>query len=300
MVDKKRAKPPSEDEIAERMIAKLHRQRVWESTLDRAWNVPRRTRARAVRGLGLSAGEVLFLSQSVTDWFLQRANLGIEDRKLAEGGSRDEWDLQKHVVIHARAYGKAVEQAVSEFADLLTQAVLARRRGKNLLKESRAAIWRSAIEFAFHLASEAVWVAWLKAAEAPVVPQSVGWAERERGLFKQRLVIYRSDWLREADRRIGVRLLLAGGELHTRTVNAVAARVGMLLVEKPDLDDKSLCLELDRQNERNNAEEVPNFLKKASIRLWSDPFRDNNRRLIQSLHEYFSRIRREYGDSDDR
>ena len=287
------------------LIENLRRRHEWYRTLDAQDQALYDVKPRKSSLPGLGLGEVEFLRRHAIQEFLHHAKLGRDEMLLLEEhlhhplteGRKDEL-----ILLLAKSYSSSITWATGGYADLLTQALLSRSERTRLAEKTRMAICSEAIQFADSLSTPGLHASWEDNTQAPTFP--IGTApvqERERVFFWERMRIYRSDWSREAYRRITVRFLLAGGrELSVRT-SPFRRRVARLVFRMQEAADHEICLEMDRQNERafNEKREsvfpVPPSLEHSGVRLWAEPFEKNQSALIQDIHELLSKIRNEFG-----
>jgi hypothetical protein len=74
------------------------------------------------------------------------------------------------------------------------------------------------------------------------------------------------------------------------------------MLEFPNADDKTLCREIDKRNEKALSHSsdgkvpipVPGFLTRKGIRLWADAFGNNCLREKQRVHELLSKVRKQF------
>lgn len=254
---------------------------------------------RPVRELKLSEDALLFLRRHVVQEFFSRAQIGNNERRYIESGryTKDFW-----VVEHARTYAKAICWAVGEFADVITQAVLSRASQHDISETVRGAVWSEALRFGDDLATVGVWSAWFEKCYFPNVsdPNSTAWTDQDRGTFVERVRYARGLWLQEADRCINLRLLLAGAREKVRRIEPKRREVAKLMVENPSCSDRDLTVKIDSLNapaySRQNPPPCPppGFLK---TRLWAEAFEPGRERDAQKMHEYFSKIRKQFSIS---
>jgi hypothetical protein len=311
---------PDAPQYADILIDKLKRKKDWESALDArnqlfAGPIPSATAGPS----GLSSSELYFLRQHVLQNFQRRARLSIGEIELLDRHLKpvplDRFATERLVFEHARTYKTAVEEAVSELTDLVTHAALARKRRRVLKDRDRVAIWMEAISFSELLTRPEVWGKWCDRAGVPAHAQPA-FGEPERQSFWKLLLMHRSDWLSEADRRIDLRGLLSGVRDRARRLDPLHKSIARLMFALGDptrsrresggrleaaVSDLDICREMDSQNERALSESrslpfpVPAFLERMQIRLWAGPFQDKNLLLTQRLYEFLSKIRREFG-----
>jgi hypothetical protein len=307
--------PPDQPQYTDILIDKLKRRKDWESALDARFQLFAGHVSSVKAGpSGLSSNELYFLRQHVLKNFQRRAKLGISEMELLDRhlnpNPLDRFAKERLVFEHAKTYKMAVEQAVGQFADFVTHAVLARNRRKVLKDRDRVAIWTEAIRFSEVLTGTEVWSSWCDAAGVPGHEQPV-FGDPERESFWRRLLMHRSDWLREADRRMDLRGLLSGVRDRARRLDPRHKAIARLMFVLADpaipprgetaVTDLDIFREMDSQNERALSESrslpfpVPAFLERKQIRLWAGPFQDKNPVLMQRLYELLSKTRRRFG-----
>jgi len=253
---------------------------------------------RATGPLKLTQDVLLFLKQHVIKEFFRRAAPRTEEMRCFESGIASK---EASVVMHATTYANAICWAAGKFADLLVQALIARKKESDISKAARAAVWQEALKFADELAGEGVWSSWLVKGHFPVSGYlEPVWTDQDRQTFFERVRYSRSEWLSEADRRINVRLILDGARPRIKRVEQRRQEIAKLMYESPKCSDHDLCLRIDALNEAALSRRseipcpVPDFLKKLKLRLWTDAFSGNHAATTQKMHEYLSKIRKEF------
>ena len=217
---------------------------------------------------------------------------------------------EQHALLFADACGKAVGRATGDFADMLTQAVVARRGRKDFSLKLRKQMWTECLRFAMSLArleSASAWIdkAWGDDPREGVVPRTPGSSLQEmaqsgatfRGKFgpkfEERIRHGSCDWLNEADRKIELRLLLSvalrrGVKLDDPSKKAVA----LLLILNSNLTTRQCCARLDASNERNpRSAPIPEAWRKRGARSWIDAYENMN----SSVKTFVSTVRKEAG-----
>jgi hypothetical protein len=287
------------------LMENLKRRKEWTRKLDaqaqafygvKSWQ-------SALPGLGIE--EVRFLKRYAIQEFLDGALLGREEMALLERHllrSLDEFGRDQLVVAVARTYARAIKRAAGDYADMLAQVLLSRSGRARLAEKTRMSICREVMEYSDTLSTPASHDSWAEKTQAPVFPAGrAPFEDRERAFFWERMRIYRSDWIREADNRISLRLLLAGGREPQVRTNPFRRAIARLIVMMLNSTDRAICLEMDRQNERALNENhrpafpVPKSFERNGVRLWADAFETKRAELIQDVHELLSRVRREFG-----
>jgi hypothetical protein len=250
----------------------------------------------AIGPLKLTRNGMLYLKQHVIMEFNRRAAPTPREARCIESGIAAQELL---VIVHADTYAKAINWAVGEFADLLTQTLATRTTGRDITETVRAVLWDEALRFADYLTLESVWSTWLEHGDFPVAKfEGGGWTEQDRQTFFQRVGFSRTEWLFEVDRRINVRLILGGAKQTIKRVERRRQEIAKLMYQNRGASDRDLCLRIDALNEAalNRKSEipcpVPAFLKKS--RLWADAFNGNNGNMTQKMHEYLSKIRGQF------
>jgi len=252
--------------------------------------------------LKLTGNALHFLRTHVIREFINRAALSSEEKRyLGSGGSSKSF----LIVEHAKSYQEAIGWAVGEFADLLVQAVLGRTRQRDISETARRAVWKEALRFADMLAEESPWTSWEEKAGTPIVSnyEDCILDDQDRASFRQRLLSYRWEWLEESDRRIKVRLVLAGAREEVKRVEPRRREIAKMMFANPHASALELCRMIDSINEAalSRAQEVPcpvpDLLMKRGLRLWADAFGRNHNHETQRMQEYLSKIRKEFGFS---
>jgi hypothetical protein len=250
----------------------------------------------AIGPLKLSRNVMLYLEQHVIGEFNRRAAPAPREARCIESGIAAQELL---VEVHADTYAKAIQWAVGEFADVLTQTLTTRTTGRDISETVRAALWDEALRFADYLTLESVWSTWLEHGDFPVANfGESGWTEQNRQTFFRRVGFSRTEWLFEVDRRINVRLILCGAKQTIKRVERRRQEIAKLMYQNRGASDRDLCLRIDALNEAalNRSSEipcpVPAFLKNS--RLWADAFNGNNGNIAQKMHEYLSKIRGQF------
>jgi len=253
---------------------------------------------RATGPLKLPRDIVVYLRQHVIKEFFRRAAPRPEEMRCFESGIASKEAL---VVMHATTYANAICWAAGEFADLLVQALIARRKESDISKTARTAVWQEALKFADELAGEGVWSSWVMKGHFPAGGYlEPVWTDQDRQTFYERVRLSRSEWLSEADRRINVRLILGGARPRIKRVEQRRREIAKLMYESPKCSDHDLCVRIDALNEAALGRQneipcpVPDFLKKLKLRLWADAFSGNRAETTQKMHEYLSKIRKEF------
>jgi hypothetical protein len=185
---------------------------------------------------------------------------------------------------------------------------MGRTRRCDISHKLRRAIWEQAIAFANSLAGEGMWESWANKLDIPRdrKPEEVVFGDDQRNFLFERLAMCRGDWLGEADRRIDLRILLAGGTDTTRRIDPTRGEIARLMLENSNIDDQGLCREMDRRNENFLSRSgddpgrcrvpfpLPEFLECKGLRLWDDAFGPDREREVQRVHELLSKIRRQF------
>jgi hypothetical protein len=251
----------------------------------------------------LSQNVVFCLRNHVITEFIDRAELGREEKEHLESG---DYTREALVVAHAKTYARAIQWAVGKYADLLVQIIIGRSRQPGNSAKMSSLVWEETLRFADVLANQGTWESWLENCYFPRVQdgRSRNWEDSELKIFWERLKFHRDEWLFEVDRRIALRLVLAGVRQSVRRVEARRRGIAKLIVLNPRSSDLNLCIQIDSQNEaartRGKGEPfpVPDFLKRLGCRLWQDAFDPQRRTETQRMHEYLSKIRKDFGLQD--
>lgn len=217
-------------------------------------------------------------------------------------------EAESQAVLFADACDKAIARTTGHFADMLTQAVIAKRARRDFPLQLRIEIWAECLRFAMRLADFKVagqWVdkAWGTAARENVLPhihrldtmaeqsaEVAKFAEKFRVRFSDRIRHGSPQWLGDADRRISLRQVLSplsrdGMKRQDRSKQAVA----FLLTVSADLSAEQVCGKLDSQNAASpNSAPLPSTWKKLGIRSWTDAFA----RYPARVKTFISKIRK--------
>ncbi len=254
---------------------------------------------RSIGPLKLTRGVLLLLKHHVVKEFFRLAAPTAEEKRCIEfkGAVREVL-----VVENARTYAKAICWAVGEFADSLTQVVTGRTRRPSMSDAARRAVWEESLRFADELATEGLWSTWLDNGNFPVSHDSESvWTDQDRQKLFQRVRLSRTEWLFEADRRITHRLILCGAKPGLKRVEQRRREVAKLMFEYPQSSAHDLCVRIDSLNEAAESRKneipcpVPDFLKRFGLRLWGDAFGGGRPEITQKMHEYLSKIRKQFG-----
>jgi hypothetical protein len=220
---------------------------------------------------------------------------------------------ERHAVLFAQTCDGAVKRASGEFADLLTQAVIARRGRKDFPLGLRADMWAECLRFSMKMArfdAAGEWVdrAWGHAPKESPLPHIhtldtmalqradvAKFSAKFRAKFEERLRHGSPRWLDEADRRIELRRLLSSAPQRLSSLDDPSKRaVANLLFINPKLQARELCAKLDSGNERNPihpAAPLPKKWIKKGVRLWMEAYE----RFRGNVKSYFSKVRSENG-----
>jgi hypothetical protein len=256
-------------------------------------------RGRRVRPLKLSEDEASFFRRHIIADLLDSAPLYLFQKwVLQPKGYTKEYLVWEH----AKAYSKAVQHAVGEFADLLTQAVMAKAKRRDVSEKQREAIWEQAILFGDELLTLDMWSVWIIRHAEQFASEPV-FGDKETEALGNRLKLDRRECLGEADDRINLRILLAGGREAATRIDRVRREIAKLMLEFPGADNQRLCREIDKRNEKALSHSsdgkvpmpAPDFLKRRGIRLWAGAFGNDCKRETQRVHELFSKIRKQFG-----
>jgi hypothetical protein len=211
----------------------------------------------------------------------------------------------------ALACGKAIAKATGQFADMLTQAVIARRGSKDFPLKLHTELWAECLDFAMDLAGYGMASRWVEKAwgnvtsEQPlphitrldtIEDQTIEtdkFLDAFRPVFR-RIVHDSPEWLAEAERKIDLRCLLSstpqrrGKRVSDKSKQAVA----MLLTINPKLSAKQVCGKLDSRNEMSpDSAPIPKSWQKPSVRLWTEA----HWRFPKRVNTFISKVRRDAG-----
>jgi hypothetical protein len=275
------------------------------------WDEALSAQAQLESSAGMNRGQgPLKLSEDWVRFIRRHVIQELDARAALSRPIRDNSHLSKEALAceAAKAYGKAVTWATGEFADLLTQLALGRTKRRNISEKVRSAIWGETIRFGNELCNEYLVDSWTRHAGVlpAVASKDQAFGDFERKACQDRLAMYDREWLSEADRRIVLRILLAGGAETGRRIDPLRGEIARLMLENPSADDQGLCKEMDRQNEnslsrsRDNAGTgrvpfpLPEFLERKGLRLWDDAFGTDREQEAQRVHELLSKIRKQF------
>jgi len=309
--------PGSLEEVVESHIR--HLQRV-KNALDK---LPKERRG----SLGLSENELSAIYRAAMIRFRDSAKLSEELREQRErfretfnerlerfrknSESEASHLAEMHAVLFAQQCDKAIGRATGDFADMLTQAVIARLGKKEFSLTRQKELWTECLKFAFGLAKFEIAGAWIDDAwgtdprEAPLPhlytietisdQQSAveRFAAKFRPRFESRLTMGSSGWLNEADHRIELRRLLSIAPLRRARANDPSKRaLTRLLFESPNLTAEQICGRLDAKNETNHQNApVPRAWQKAGTRSWIDA----HEKFRGRVKTFISTVRKEAG-----
>ena len=211
-------------------------------------------------------------------------------------------------VLFARNCEAAVGKACGDFADLLTQAVIARRGRKDFPLNLHREMWAECLRFAMGLArfeTAGVWIdkAWgTDPRESPLphlsklessseqVAQVTKFVEKFRPQFEERIRHGSPGWLNEADRRIELRCLLSSAPQRRANLNDPSKKaVALLLTANSELSSEKVCGKLDSRNDRAPmSAPIPRAWAKRGVRSWVDA----RSKFQGSVDTYISSIRK--------
>lgn len=245
----------------------------------------------------------------------QREEFREQHFERREGFKKNPQDTLNHLprllaVLFARACEAAVHGATGGFADMLAQAVIARRGRKDFSLTLRAEMWGECLRFAMGLADWEAAGAWVDRAwgyapyENPIAlsPGAELHEQKEvaqafsaefRKMFEEQMRHGSPAWLNEADRRIELRCLLSsaprrGVKLDDPSKKAVA----LLLMVSPSLTTEQCCSKLDAKNETSPGNTpIPETWRKCGARSWSDAYG----RFRVRVKTFVSTVRKEFG-----
>jgi hypothetical protein len=211
-----------------------------------------------------------------------------------------------HGALFAIACDEAVKRATGEFADMLTQAVIARRGRKDFPLGFRTEIWKECLRFAMSLAqwkSASFWVdlAWGHDPHESPLPHlyklesikeqqaaAMTFSDKFRPALEERMRHGSPQWLDEADGRISLRCLLSYVPARRARLDDPSKRaVALLLTVRPELSTEQVCAKLDAKNETSpNSAPVPKAWQRRGARSWTDAYDK-----IPSVKSYVSKLR---------
>ncbi len=187
----------------------------------------------------------------------------------------------------ATDYAFAIEDSFSEFADLLTQAVLARKRAltKRIFWEIvDAALGWAAERNNWDHAETFVAIAVSKRGRKKVSPAA-------QKAFLAELEAFASRWQIQAVSAVRLRLALSARP-EPSWLPKDPAKLHILLIKKmhPRLSQREICLKLDVYNARTKeAAPLPEEWRRAGHRLWVSAYDDRN--LRPHVKTFISKVR---------
>jgi len=265
--------------------------------------------------LGLNEGEPTNIRQEALNHLFDSAKLSEElrerrvrnrerfdSRKL---GDNDQADLA--AVLFARDCEMAVGKSAGEFADMLTQAVIARRERKDFSLKLRTQMWAECLRFAMRLARFETAGAWIDRAwgtdprEGPlphlyrlesIAEQQAAvalWSAEFRAKFEERIRHDSPSWLEEADRRIELRCLLSIAPHRGAMRNKSKQALAFLLTTNPYLTTRQLCAKCDGYNDQSPGRApVPTPWQKCGVHSWIGAYD----KITDRVKTYVSSVRR--------
>jgi hypothetical protein len=277
--------------------------------------------------LGLNEAELNAMRLETVNRFLDGAKLSeelLEQQKRFRETFTDRLDrfrknpdkemndlAESQAVLFARACETAVGKASGDFADLLTQAVIARRGRKDFSLSLRREMWAEGLRFAVGLARFETAGAWIDKAwgidprESPLPHlyrlESISEQQAEvakfmvrfRATFEERIRHGSPGWLNEADRKIELRCLLSSALQRRANPNDPSKKaVSLLLTASPELTTEQVCAKLDAQNERTpGSAPIPKAWRKWGVRSWIEA----HEKLLGRVKTYVSTVRKQAG-----
>jgi hypothetical protein len=213
--------------------------------------------------------------------------------------------------LFARAFGRAIEKATGHFADMLTQAVIARRGSKDFSLSLHAELWSACLDFAMSLAGYGLASFWVEKAWGDVTSEhplpnmtrldSIDEQASQMGKFIdiirlsfRRIVHDSPEWLGEAERKINLRRLLSNApQRGTKMLSDKSKKaVAILLIITPYLSAKQVCGKLDDRNEKvPDSAPLPQSWQKLGVHLWIEA----HHRFPKRVNTFISKVRKEAG-----
>ena len=192
----------------------------------------------------------------------------------------------------------AISDTVRETVEQLTQAVIARRGRKALTPRIRSQLWAESLAVARDLVSRVTIsgvrrVCGLSAEIGTVADDATQTAILQE--FKDQMI----NWLDIADRQITLRCMLSAVPVSSVGLEGAKGNIARLLMINLEMKNADLCCLFDSGNERApRSFPVPPQLRKAGVRLWTEPFRSSElRHLRHEIHLYLAKIRNAAGIS---
>jgi hypothetical protein len=216
-----------------------------------------------------------------------------------------------HGVLFAIACEEAIRRATGEFADMLTQAIIARRGRKDFPLGFRIEIWKECLRFAMSLAhwgSASFWVdlAWGHDPYESALPHlyklesiqeqqaaAMAFSDKFRPELEERMRHGSPQWLDEAERRINLRCLFSYVPTRRTRLDDPSKRVvAFLLTASPELSTERMCAKLEKKNETSpGSAPIPEAWRRRGVRSWIDAYDE----FPASVKSYVSKVRNQYG-----
>ncbi len=231
-------------------------------------------------------------------------------RFLSNPGPEIRRAASEQALLFAMACQKSITRATGVYADLLTQAIIARRGRKDFSHKFRTAIWKECLRFAMSLAqweSAGFWVqvAWGNDPRENVLPQLYRLESSKQQIpinefakeftpqFMERVRHASTGWLEEAERKINLRSLLSGASQRRANFADPSKRaVTFLLIANPELTAKQVCAKLDAQQERRpESAQVPRSWRRGGVRSWIEAYE----KFPGRVKTYVSTLKRDSG-----
>jgi hypothetical protein len=207
--------------------------------------------------------------------------------------------------------GRAIGKATGQFADMLAQAVIARRGSKDFSLKLHTELWAACLDFAMGLAGYGMASMWVEKAWGDVIrehplphitrlgtiEEQSSQAEKFMDAFRpafRRIVHGSPEWLAEAERKINLRRLLSNSPQRRakRVSDKSKQAVAMLLTISPKLSAKQVCGKLDDRNEKiPDSVPIPKSWQKPGVRLWIEAHDIFPKRV----NTFISKVRKEAG-----
>jgi hypothetical protein len=237
--------------------------------------------------LGLSPDELRLMALESEEILVQSIRVPLHVRNqlaalsLPEAATVRPRLLPEYAERVAECYAYALGRASGTFARLLTQAVVASRRGKSFSAKQRWVVWATSVtsvqpfccwNYAMRFVHEAC-------ESGSVLRDDFG------KLFETNLEGWFPVWLEASDRQIHLTCLLLGNVAKKGTTDPRKRAIAFLKLNQPGIAHRNICAKLDALLDRD-----PKLAPPASwkVRLWTEAY--DNKRIYPLVKAYLSKI----------
>lgn len=189
-----------------------------------------------------------------------------------------------------RAFCAYMEQFVVEFADLMTQALLSRR--KKINRQSMNEIVKEALLFASFYTNWDSAGKWLALASGLTAEQTDKVDGFPRLVFERPIREASTRWAQQAEARVIFRSLLSRRPAERlKPMDRVKLQIAELKRMNPGISQRALCGKLDAVNDRAGDEvvPVPNTWRREGERSWAGAY--NSPTLLVRVKRYLSGVK---------